>query len=837
MNVILQKQNLILLLVLLGLPALGLSQTTVRDTIYESQGYNQISTTLSFTSEPNDPALVSAPEYGSVSWTEVSPFNYELTYTRTDGQMGADDFTMLVWTNVFSYEQVNFHIVVKASAVECLHDHATTNVNTPVSIDVLQNDLTTTGIIYLKNIPLANNGFATYSTTDGTITFTPSTDFEGTAYLNYVACDSTGTCDNGTVSISVLGQNAGQSDTTKLFTEKNTTLPVFIPQEYTLTQSPAEGTYTNDGFIPYYEPNTDFVGTDYLAFDYQGADKVIEIDVMDLEGNSFAVDDEFHMTPFEGQVEIDALENDFFGSDASCVQLQAQPEYGTASYNPQADGRGVFRYTPPAGFTGVDWFTYTSCPPGGTGSQSETATVYVFVSKYEPSATNFRMSTPKLTPLVVGYSVPIQSYSFDIIESGNLGSTIFLEGEVDTTILGQPITGHNLIIYTPNDGVDSGLDEIELEYCVKINGSCAYLKTVKIDIDILNVGDGSEPMCFDDCIWSGDANFDGIVDMEDLLTIGWAIGEVGIPRADANPDLWYGKYGDDWNDPFQNLPIDLKHLDTDGDSLITAADTTAISNFYGNAHSMTASVIPFYEDEIMLEGDLYVSPGDLVELKMKMGTPGNPAENVYGFTFPFSYNSDLVVPGSVFVDFESNSWLTYNSPILYMQRDDQEGTLNAGFTRTNAIAANGYGVIGSVSFVINDDIEGFRDDDGVLALQVGGGSSTVMNGSGSSYGINIGGATIHIRLDEEAKNEPLDANQLKLYPNPTNRDFINVHLNGQQDFERIVVHDLTGRPMFDSDNVLTNRMQISVGDFANGIYVLSAYTERGVVNKKFQVIR
>jgi hypothetical protein len=222
---------------------------------------------------------------------------------------------------------------------------------------------------------------------------------------------------------------------------------------------------------------------------------------------------------------------------------------------------------------------------------------------------------------------------------------------------------------------------------------------------------------------------------------------------------------------------------------------------------------------------------------MKMGTPGNPAENVYGFTFPFSYNSDLVVPGSVFVHFESNSWLTYNSPILYMQRDDQEGTLNAGFTRTNAIAANGYGVVGSVSFVINDDIDGFRDDDGALALQVGGGSSTVMNGSGSSYGINIGGATIHIRLDEEAKDEPLDANQLKLYPNPTNRDFINVHLNGQQDFERIVVHDLTGRPMFDSDNVLTNRMQISVGDFANGIYVLSAYTERGVVNKKFQVIR
>lgn len=837
MNVFLRKQNWLLLLLLLGIPLLGFSQETVRDTIYESQGYHSISTILSFTSEPNDPALVTPPSSGAVSWTEVDPFNYQLTYTRTDGQLGRDEFTMLVWKNAFTYEQIDFHIVVKASAVECLHDHATTDVDTPVSIDALQNDLTTTGIIFLKNIPLANNGTASYSAAEGTITFTPSPGFEGTAYLNYVACDSTGTCDNGTISVSVLGQDANQSDTTRLFTRKNTTLPVFIPQEYTLIQGPANGSYSNDGFLPFYEPTADFVGIDYLGFDYEGASKVIEVEVLDLEDNAFAVDDEVHMTPFDGEAEINVLANDRFESDASCVSLQAQPQYGTASYNPQADGRGVMRYTPPAGFTGVDWFTYSSCPPGGTGSQSETATVYVFVSKYEPSATNFHMTTPKRTPLVVGYSVPIESYSFEVVESGELGGTIFLEGAVDTTILGQAVTGNNLIIYTPNEDVDSGTDEIELEYCVKINGACSYEKTVKIDIDILDIGDGSAPMCFDDCIWSGDTNFDGVVDMKDLLTIGWAIGEVGVPRDDVNPNLWYGKYGEDWNTPFQALPVNLKHLDTDGDSLITALDTTAISNFYGNAHSMTASEIPFYEDEIILEGDLYVSPGDLVELSMRIGSSADPAENVYGFTFPFTYNTDLVVPGSAMVDFESNSWLTYNSPVLHMQKDNLEGRLEAGFTRTNAIAAHGHGEIGSVRFVIEEDLAGFRDDDGLLALEVGGGSSTVINGSGISYGINIGNATIHIRLDEEVKDEPLHADQLKLYPNPTNRDFINVHLNGQQDFERIVVHDLTGRPMFDSDNVLTNRMQISVGDFANGVYVLTVYTERGVLNKKFQVMR
>lgn len=194
---------------------------------------------------------------------------------------------------------------------------------------------------------------------------------------------------------------------------------------------------------------------------------------------------------------------------------------------------------------------------------------------------------------------------------------------------------------------------------------------------------------------------------------------------------------------------------------------------------MIVFVILFYEDEIVLEGDFYVSLGDLVEFKMKMGIFGNLVENVYGFIFLFFYNLDLVVLGFVFVDFEFNSWLIYNLFILYMQWDDQEGMFNVGFICINVIVVNGYGVIGLVSFVINDDIEGFCDDDGVLVLQVGGGFFIVMNGSGSFYGINIGGVMIYICLDEEVKDELFDVDQLKFYLNLINWDFINVYLNGQ----------------------------------------------------------
>lgn len=842
MNVTVHRRNRLYLLLLLLLPLWGYGQDVVQDTIYESQGYSLVSTQLIFTSEPNAPSFVAQPVHGTATWEEISPFTYELTYTRTDGQMGTDNFTLMVWEklpniNVFQPKQLSFHIVVNASSVKAVHDHATTYIDQAISIDVLANDLTTSGVIFLKNVPLANHGSASFTDPYGNLLFTPSPGFEGTAYLNYVACDSTGACDNGTVVVSVVNPDLSAADTLKIFTRKNQEQPVFVPHEYVLVQAPAHGSFDQGGYVSMYAPDTDYVGTDYILFEYMGEEKVVLIEVLDLVKNLFAVDDELYITPYDGETEINVLLNDKYGITSSCVSLQTQPQYGTATYNPQADGRGLMRYTPPAGFTGVDWFTYSACPPGGTGSQSETATVYVFVSNYQPSTTNFEMSTPKLTPLVVGYSVPIEAYTFEVIVGGDLGTTEFLAGQVDTVIMGQPISGYNLILYTPNDDVDSGVDDIELKYCVDLNGNCMYERTVKIDIEILDIGDGSGPMCFYDCIWSGDTNFDGEVNMEDLLPIGLAMGEVGIPRDEVNFDIWYGQYGSDWQDPFQVLPIDLKHIDADGDSIITAADTVAISTFYGKAHSMTATPIPFYEDEILLEGPLFVSPGDLVELEMILGQPGDPAKNIYGFTFPFSYNPDMVVPESVEIDFETNSWLAYNSPILYMQRNDLAGKVESGFTRTNAISADGHGRIGAVRFVITDDLEGFRPDKGDLLLPLGGGDSKVMNGGGMSYAVRVGGTTLRIRLEEDLAEQPLDEDQLKLYPNPTSRDFINVHLNGGQEMERVVVHDLAGRRIYDTDRILSRRTQLSVGHLPNGMYILTAFTEKGVINKKFQVLR
>jgi len=777
MNILLRKAPFLVLLFMLGVPLLAGAQQIVKDTIFENQTFE-----YAFTSDPNDPNLVDAPQHGTIGWTEISPFVYQMVYTPDDGFIGNDSLRFLVWENngpFFSYEYLKFRIHVAPSLVNAVHDYATTDVNQPVTVDVLDNDFSSNGVLNLTSIPLVNHGSAIFIPGDSTITFTPAADFEGLAYLNYVVCDDIGTCDNGTVSIFVEGAGATDADTTTLFTRKNKPQVVFVPPAYTLTTGPANGSYNDAGEVPVYTPDTDYLGNDYLTYDYNGVDKVIEMVVLDLEKNGFAFDDYEFITPYAGEVMIDVLENDEYGDNSGCFQLTSAAQYGTVEWISGQDGRGKTRYTPAPGFTGVDSYTYSICPPGGNGGNTETATVYVFVSNYEPESTNYYMVTPKVTPLVVGYNVPISDFRFDITVQADMGTVEFLEGNVDTVIYGQQITGYNLILYTPDPTIDSGVDNFELEYCVTSNGQCSYQKTVKIDVEILDIGDGSEPMCIDDCVWAGDTNFDGQVNMEDLLPIGLCMGEVGVPRQDANLNLWYGQYSDDWT-PFD--PLDLKHLDTDGDSIVTALDTVAINNFYGNTHSITPALVPFYDFEIVLTGDIFAGPGDLVTMDMLLGTENDPASNIYGFTFPFQYDPDIVIPESVDIGFGNGSWLTYNSPNLNMSNNNLAGMVETGFTRTNGIAASGYGHIGTVGFVIIEDIDGFRSGDKPLQMTVGGGTSTMMNSAGQTFGVNIQGANIIIRPHEE--DAPITADQLKVFPNPTNLDFINLHLNGGNEFER-----------------------------------------------------
>ena len=52
------------------------------------------------------------------------------------------------------------NITVLPSKVEAVQDYITTYRDIPIQIDVLDNDISSNGGVYIKSIPLANNGEA-----------------------------------------------------------------------------------------------------------------------------------------------------------------------------------------------------------------------------------------------------------------------------------------------------------------------------------------------------------------------------------------------------------------------------------------------------------------------------------------------------------------------------------------------------------------------------------------------------------------------------------------------------------------------------------------------------
>lgn len=124
--------------------------------------------------------------------------------------------------------------------------------------------------------------------------------------------------------------------------------------------------------------------------------------------------------------------------------------------------------------------------------------------------------------IIIGYNVFVFIFNFEVIGFGELGEIIFFEGVVDIVINGMVIQGNNFLIYVFNVDVIVGLDEIEIIYCLEDFDleDCLVSKQVKVWMIILDIGDNGEFVCVGDCVWVGDINVDGIVNMIDLLLIG-----------------------------------------------------------------------------------------------------------------------------------------------------------------------------------------------------------------------------------------------------------------------------------------------------------------------------
>ena len=793
-------------------------------------------------SEPNRSQIRVQPRHG------VARFNSSggstgaigpdvLEYTSTTGYLGKDTLEIEYWTLTPNTRviRVQYIITVVNSWVKAANDFASTVTNQPVSIAVLANDTASFGSLAVSSLPIVTHGTAVIQGSN--VVFTPSSGFVGNASFQYISCDIAGACDVATVVITVSDPTP-TTDTLSLQVEKNKSQVVLLdPQNFVLTAGPQHGSISL-GFPVRYTPYPGYTGPDSFEWTLQvGSEtfiKHVSVQVLNtLPQNHYARDDQFFISKATVAY-LDVLANDLQGPTLSGFNVITNPQNGTVSIQ----NRQVV-YTPNPRFTGVDKFRYRVFPPGYSGPV-EYATVSVLVSDQTPAALEFSLETPKNTPLVLEYPIPLTNYSFGVLTPlPTYGQATFLPN-ADTVIAGYSIVGQRLLVYNPDSNF-TGQDLVRVNYCITTTGACVALN---LRVTVKDIATPAGGWCIQDCVWPGDTDGNGKVEVADLLPIGRKHGMQGLTRT-GGAGAWRGMPASNWLELDQSL--DLKYVDANGDGIISASDTSVILtnlNRYHTAYPAPSAPLQPMPFVLSFPYDT-IYAGEVYAIDIDLGTPNFYAYDVYGFTLGFNFNPRFVVQGTQELIYENDGWIGYGSAPLDLVHEPNFGSVVSAYTRTDGRSVTGYGRVGRFYFTGSEDILGFRpaplrrSTDPAQNLTpsaevVGVADFELIDGSVSVAGVtySVPGSAVRVPVAVRPKGLALRDQDLVVYPNPARPGGqMRIHLNGAERMQSIrIISDLG--VVVDRLSVESNDLLYQTGDLAAGVYTIEVEQDGQVVRQR-----
>ena len=275
-------------------------------------------------------------------------------------------------------------------------------------------------------------------------------------------------------------------------------------------------------------------------------------------------------------------------------------------------------------------------------------------------------------------------------------------------------------------------------------------------------------------------------------------------------------------------------MDGNGDGAITANDVDVISDHYYKVHDVVVrdvqQKLPYQFSIIPVQFGL--DSGDVVILDISIGTANVPVLDMKGAKFSVNVPPFMMDSSTVEVDFHDNSWLAEGSPNISLGKVPWDGRIDAGFAKANGNGSSGFGVIATIVFIIEDDIEGFKTGEGPIRIPITIESGVTMDGNGTLY--DVEGHEAYIILDPK----PTNANpyNLVVYPNPA-QDFVNVFLNGKSSINSIDIVDPQGRHIRSIADINSKQAQVDISSLPVGLYYVTVEHEHGVMTQVLSVIR
>jgi hypothetical protein len=292
--------------------------------------------------------------------------------------------------------------------------------------------------------------------------------------------------------------------------------------------------------------------------------------------------------------------------------------------------------------------------------------------------------------------------------------------------------------------------------------------------------------------------------------------------------------------------VNFKNIDTNGDGTITAADTTGLVQNWGrvvNPNLDNPFAAPLGSNSSYLQPMLTLiadtlEAGQSVALPISLGSAGMPMDSIYGLAFSISYDPALVKDNVRFQP--SSSWFGDSTQFLFLQKNfPLQGHLDVAITRTDGVPVSGWGAIGDMFIIIEDNIFGepepLNPQDTTLKTMVYFRGLSSVNTEEKTKLMDAPPVALFIhRSTSRVKDMPDWERGIALAPNPAAET---LHLSSRETYiERVEVIDMTGRLAL-VQSVGTNELQLTVSSLTLGTYFVRVFTEHGIAVRKIVIAR
>lgn len=348
-----------------------------------------------------------------------------------------------------------------------------------------------------------------------------------------------------------------------------------------------------------------------------------------------------------------------------------------------------------------------------------------------------------------------------------------------------------------------------------------------------------------ECVWPGDADNNNAVNHHDLLYIGLAFDTQGSQRA-ATDINWIGQDASDWLQTTAVRNVNFKNIDTNGDGQISAADTMAIVQNWGRVINPSVDN-PFDAPLDSLGNGMFpnltidtdtLMPGVAVQLPLLLGSQENQLDSLYGLAFSISYDPTIVKDNIRFAP--STSWFGNESQFLWIQKNFvRQGRLDVAITRKDGVPVSGWGAIGNVFIIIEDNIFGLPGlpNDSLITSKL---FFSEIRSTGHGESLNIIGAPpvdLLIQKESVAAQEPTsEKHSLALSPNPATESIL---IQSPTAFiQRVEISSAEGalhKTLIMSD--ASKQVMIDLHELPVGTYFARVFCGDEVVVKQFVVAR